>query len=303
MIKIIDQSNNATLIYIKLAIVSMIWGGTFVAGRYISTDLPPLFSASLRFIIASIILTIFLIFFHDGFKKISFAQFFKILILGFFGIYSYNIFFFYGLHFTNAATASLIVATNPAVMAIFCYLFYKEKVSTSKFFGIVLCICGASTVILFRQSSSQAFFNLDDWIGNSLIFGCVLSWVIYSVFCRSIVKEIGAIHTVTYSIYVGTILLFISALINHQLSFKIISLLTIENYIGLFYLGAIGSALAYIWYYDGIQKIGATRSGVFIALNPFTAILCGVVLLDEHLSIPTLFGGTFIMIGIYLSNK
>ena len=39
-------------------------------------------------------------------------------------------------------------------------------------------------------------------------------------------------------------------------------------------LDVLGSALAYIGYYDGLRRIGATRAGVFIALNPLTAVIC-----------------------------
>ena len=72
---------------------------------------------------------------------------------------------------------------------------------------------------------------------------------------------------------------------------------------GLLYLGVLGSALAYIGYYDGIRRIGATRAGVFIALNPLTAVVCGALLLDEQLSTAMCFGGALILPGIYLGNK
>ncbi len=71
----------------------------------------------------------------------------------------------------------------------------------------------------------------------------------------------------------------------------------------LLYLGAIGSALAYIWYYKGIEQIGATRAGVFIALNPLTAVLLGALLLDEQLSAPTFMGGALIIVGIMICNR
>ena len=51
---------------------------------------------------------------------------------------------------------------------------------------------------------------------------------------------------------------------------------------------------------DAIQ---ATRSGVFIALNPLTAVICGALLLDEALTVPMLAGGAVILLGIYLCNK
>lgn len=291
------------LVYLKLSLVSMIWGGTFVAGRHISSSIPPLMSASFRFLIASIILTFFLLFFAEGFKKINFKQFLIITALGFFGVYTYNTLFFYGLNYIDASRASLIVASNPPVMALFGYIFYKEKISGLKFLGIILCVLGASIVIFGR--SPQIFLNQSQnhWLGDVLIFGCVLSWAAYSIFGKKIVNEIGPLYVVTYSIYAGTIMLFITAIFNNQMQLNTISHLSFDSIISLLYLGALGSALGFIWYYDGIRKIGATRASVFIALNPLTAVFLGVLLLHEKISFSILIGGALIIIGIILCNK
>ncbi|WP_244161687.1 MULTISPECIES: DMT family transporter [Photorhabdus] len=136
-----------------------------------------------------------------------------------------------------------------------------------------------------------------------MIFGCVLSWVAYSVFCKNIVNQIGPLHTVTYSILAGAIMLTTTAISTGQMSLSAIHALSMTDLYSLLYLGAVGSAVAYIWYYDGIQKIGSTRSGVFIALNPLTAVLLGAVLLDERLTFPMFIGGAFIIGGILICNK
>ncbi|PEW40119.1 EamA family transporter, partial [Bacillus thuringiensis] len=46
-------------VYLKLAAVTMIWGGTFVAGRFLADSLSPLLAASLRFLLASVALLLF----------------------------------------------------------------------------------------------------------------------------------------------------------------------------------------------------------------------------------------------------
>lgn len=79
--------------------------------------------------------------------------------------------------------------------------------------------------------------------------------------------------------------------------------LHLPHLLRLLYLGVMGSALAYIGYYDGIRRIGATRAGVFIALNPLTAVICGAVMLGEPLTMPMWLGGAIILLGIYLCNK
>ena len=123
------------------------------------------------------------------------------------------------------------------------------------------------------------------------------------MFCKTIVNEIGSLHTVTYSIWAGAAMLTATATATGQFNFASVSALSTGDFFSLLYLGAIGSALAYIWYYQGIQTIGATRSGVFIALNPLTAVLLGALLLGEQLTSPMLIGGALIITGILICNR
>ena len=84
-----------SLTYLKLSLVAMIWGGTFVAGRYLSADTPALLAASVRFIFAGITLGLFLGFFlKKSFVRLDRSQLVKIVGLGFCGIYTYNLCFF-----------------------------------------------------------------------------------------------------------------------------------------------------------------------------------------------------------------
>ena len=143
----------------------------------------------------------------------------------------------------------------------------------------------------------------ESWKGDLLILGCVMSWVIYTVFAKKIVLEIGAIHTVTYSVLAGTGMLFLALIFQGGNPIMAIGLITQKQILSLIYLGVIGSALAYVWYYDGIQQIGATKSGGFIALNPLSAVILSYLILGENLSLSILLGGLVAITGIYFCNK
>ena len=288
--------------YWKLAAVTMIWGGTFVAGRYLAASVDPLLAASLRFVAASLALVLFM-----GFARIPLvcptpAQLLRLALLGFCGIYGYNLCFFYGLQSINASRASLIVALNPAVIGLASWLLFKERFSRAKWLGIALCLGGAATVIVSRnpqllQGSAQA------WRGDLLIFGCVVGWGVYSLFSRGLNHSLGPLQTVTWSILLGTAMLVFTTLATGRLTVQGLSAIHSPQVFSLLYLGVLGSALAYIGYYDGLRRIGATRAGVFIALNPLTAVVCGALLLGEPLTWPMLGGGAVILLGIYLCNK
>lgn len=289
-------------VYFKLAAVTMIWGGTFVAGRFLADSLSPLFAASLRFLLASVALLLFLLLARIPLARPSPRQWLQLTLLGFFGIFFYNLCFFYGLHYINASRASLIVALNPAVIGLASWLLFKERMSRATVIGIAICIAGASLVIVSRHPQLLAG-QADAWIGDLLIFGCVLGWGIYSLFSKDLNQTLGPVQTVTYSILLGTVMLWVVSAVRGEVSVAALVGLGSAQWLSLMYLGVLGSALAYIGYYDGLRTIGATRSGVFIALNPLTAVILGALLLGEQLTLTMCLGGGLILAGIFLCNK
>lgn len=289
-------------VYLTLCAVTMIWGGTFVAGRFLAGSLSPIFAASLRFLLASVALLVFLWLARIPLARPSPRQWLQLALLGFFGIFFYNLCFFYGLHYINASRASLIVALNPAVIGLASWWLFKERLSSAKVIGIAICIAGASLVIVSRNPQWLAA-TADAWIGDLLIFGCVLGWGVYSLFSRGLNQSLGPVQTVTFSILLGTLMLWALAALRGEVSGAALVDLGTPQWLSLLYLGVLGSALAYIGYYHGIRKIGATRSGVFIALNPLTAVILAALLLGEQLTLPMCLGGGLILGGIYLCNK
>lgn len=288
--------------YLTLAAVSMIWGGTFVAGRYLAAQVDPLLAASLRFVLASLALLIYMALARIRLACPTPRQMAHLVTLGFFGIFFYNLCFFYGLHHINASRASLIVALNPAVIGMAAWLLFKEQLGRVKLLGIALCMSGAATVIVSRNPH-LLLGNADAWIGDLLILGCVVGWGVYSLLSRELNNSLGPLQTVTWSILLGTLMLSGTTFITGRLTAAALSTLHLPQVASLLYLGVVGSALAYIGYYDGIRRIGATRAGVFIALNPLTAVICGALLLEERLTPTTVLGGALILLGIYLCNK
>ena len=295
-----EQGAKDISVYVRLALVAVAWGGTFIAGRSLA-GVAPMFSACLRFVLASAALSLFLLLSGKGFKRVNARQALVVTLLGFCGIFSYSFFFFSGLQYISASRAALIVALNPAVMTLIAYLFYRERVTALKVLGIVLCFCGVALVV--GGGDAQGAAGARGWLGEALIGGCVLSWSAYSVFCKTVVRQLGPLHTVTYTIYAGTVMLVCYAAATGVLRMDAVWRFSMAEITSLFYLGVIGSAVAYIWYYEGIKQIGVARASVFIALNPLSAVLFGSAMLGEQLTLATLLGGVLIIGGIVVENR
>ena len=71
----------------------------------------------------------------------------------------------------------------------------------------------------------------------------------------------------------------------------------------VFYLGAFGTVLAFIWYYQGIQTVGPLRTAIFTNLVPAFGVLFSAALLGEPVLISMVIGGLIAVLGVSLVNK
>jgi drug/metabolite transporter (DMT)-like permease len=60
--------------------------------------------------------------------------------------------------------------------------------------------------------------------------------------------------------------------------------------------------VAFVWYNDGVRRLGAARAPVFINLVPVFAVALGALLLAERIDASTLAGGALVLVGVYVLN-
>lgn len=285
--------------YLKLLMTAVFWGGTFIAGRLLAQSVDPASAAFLRFLIASVFLSCLTFKIEGGFPNPGLGKLPIIIALGFTGIFSYNLFFFSGLNHIQANQASLIIACNPIFISIFSILIFKDKINPLKILGLFLSVSGAFIVI--SKGNLFNILKLGIGMGELLIFGCVLSWVAYSLLGKKAMDDFSPVTSVTYSSIAGTIMLMFPALSSGMMDQ--IASYSLMDWSSLFYLGFFGTVLGFLWYYEGIKQIGPLKAGMFINFVPISAIIMAFFILDEPLTASLSIGALFVITGVYLTNK
>lgn len=286
------------LIYVKLFLTAVFWGGTFVAGRAIAGRIDPFSAAFLRFALASVFLLLAAWKVEGQLPKPSKQQVMIVLLLSITGVFAYNALFFTGLQHIDAGRAAVIIANNPIGIALLSLFFFKERLSMIQIVGIILSVMGALTAI----TRGNLFANLTGYIGMGelFIFGCVASWVAFSLIGKKITAELSPLVSIAYASSVGTLLLLWPAF-SEGLLHKISAYSTMD-WLNIIYLGILGTVFGFVWYYEGIKKIGPTRASIFINFVPISAIVIAFFILSESLT-PSLFVGTLLVVtGVYLTN-
>jgi len=284
--------------YIKLILAAFFWGGTFIAGKALAGKVDPYSAAFLRFSIASIFLVLLTRIMEGPLPRVNLPQILGIFFLGATGIFSYNLCFFTGLTMINANRASLIIATNPIFISLASALFFKEPLSPGKLIGLALSVTGALVIITDGQIAS--IFHSGIGTGELFIFGCVASWVSYSIMGKKVMNRLTPLSSVCYSSLAGTLLLSIPALFSG--TFSHLTIYGLSEWASLFYLGFFGTVLGFFWYYQGIQKIGPMKAGVFINFVPVSALILAFFLLGETLTPSILIGAILVISGVCLTN-
>ena len=109
------------------------------------------------------------------------------------------------------------------------------------------------------------------------------------------------ILSVTYSSVIGAIALLPFAL-SEDLHL-IYPQFSGVDWFSLFFLGFFGTVLGLLWYYEGIDTIGAVRAGQFINFVPVCAVLAGWLLLDEQITHSLTVGALLVFSGVYITNS
>jgi drug/metabolite transporter (DMT)-like permease len=76
-----------------------------------------------------------------------------------------------------------------------------------------------------------------------------------------------------------------------------------KGWLSLAFMGVLGTAIAYFWFFDGVKVIGPARAAVFINLVPVVAIILGVVLLGEPLKWSMVIGAALVVSGVWIINR
>jgi len=288
------------MMYLKLLLTAVFWGGTFIAGRQVSQNLGPFSIAFLRFAVASAFL-LSLTWIREGRLPVPRkGQIIPVVLLGMTGVFAYNVLFFKGLRLIEASRASLIVATCPAFIAITSAVLLKERLSVNKIIGIPLSVLGAIVVISRGHLSQLATGGVG--LGELYIFGCVLSWVAYSLIGKVVMRHLSPLASVSYSSLIGAAALFVPAAFFDNLASNLRHASLID-WTSIVYLAVCGTVIGFVWYYQGVKAVGPTRAGLFINFVPISAVILAGVILHEQITVSLAVGAALVLAGVYLTNR
>jgi len=281
--------------YIALAMAVLFWGSSFVATKIALQSFPPFALIFFRFLAASIFFTFLLM--RTGFPALTWTTIKPLLFLAIFQPGLYFIFETFGLQYSSATEASLIIATIPVVVLLLSIFILKERVKTINILGIMLSIPGVTLLVFGGQSLQETQNRL---LGDFLIIGAVVSASIYMIMTRKLGESFSPIQITGMQIILGAILFFPAFLFTlPQIEW---SGITQDGIIALIILTIFATIGAFLCYNYALTQIPAAQAAVCINGIPLITAFVAWTILGEKLSAMQLTGGIIVISAVYLAN-
>jgi drug/metabolite transporter (DMT)-like permease len=284
--------------YLKIIFTVSAWGGSFVATKIALDDVSPVTVVWLRFTIG-ILLMGGMVYLRKQIRIPHRNDLAYFALLGFIGITFHQWLQSNGLITAKATTTAWIVATTPIFIAILGWMVLKEKMKWNAILGTILATLGVIVVVTQGDFSSmlEGQFGTP---GDFLILISAPNWAIFSILSRKGLHEhppgLMTLYVMLFG-WLGTTVFFLSGT-----GLQEISTLSQNGWRSVIFLGVVATGLSYAFWYDGLEKIPASRVGVFLYLEPLVTILMANFLLNEPLLITTSIGGVIILIGVGMVN-
>ena len=285
--------------YIKLFLAPVLWGGSLVAGRIVTVGLPPFTITWVRFVLVTIFLLPVLRFSEGRLVRPTWSDLAFIIALSLTGVVLFNYFLFAGLRTVTAVRSGVLIALSPAVVALILWVFFRETVGGLGALGIVVAFLGAIVTITEGNIARAVAGGVSP--GDFLLLGAVLAWSVYTITARYAMRRLTPLAVLTWSSAAGALLLTPVAAAERAIAAILAQ--PMVTWIAILYLSFGAAGLAYLWYYEGIKRVGASEAAIFLNLEPAAALILGAVILQEAVTLPVLIGAVLVLIGMYLVNR
>lgn len=285
---------NKYRVWLLLVLCNLFWAGNYVFGKFVVAEMTPISLTFTRWLFASVILIGIAHFVEKPKWNKVFKEWPSLIGLAVFGIVGYNSLLYYALNFTSPTNASLVNSFNPGLIAIVSAIYLREKVSKIQGLGILLSFLGV-LVIMTKGNLSQVFVTHYNE-GDLLMIIAVITWTVYSM----IGKKLTTIPPITSTAVSGVLAAIIMApfAIYQGIDFTNLSTLAVT---GIAYITIFPSICSFIFWNIGVREIGASKTGVFLNLNPvFTAAISWT--LGQKITLVQVLGGLFVFLGVYFTT-
>lgn len=249
---------------------------------------------SYRWLIAAIVLILYAISKKKSLRLNSFGEVWRVVILSLLRSIT-SVTLLIGYANIASGVASTINFMYPVIVAMCMMIFYGEDRAWANVIAILISILG----VYFMAGSEGVIVQ-----GGNTTLGLTCSLIsafsfaaYYIVMKKSRADKIEAVKFTTWIMLLSAVYFIIGGLVYDG---KITIVTDFKDWLNILGLGLWATMVSNFTGVKAIRRIGPTLTSILGALQPLTAVILGVIFLDEHLGIRTIAGISLIMTAVFI---
>jgi drug/metabolite transporter (DMT)-like permease len=278
-----------------MVLMVAIWGFNFPVIKYATRQMSPLAFNATRIALASIVLLAY----ARATVRVrpTRRQVLLLLALGVLGNGIYQMVFVGSVVNTDVGVAALLLASSPAFIALLSRFAGLGPISSRCAIGIALSLAGVALIALTSRTAIDGSSSLE---GNLLSVLAAIIWAVYVVLQARFVNDVEDTAIAALTLTGGAIPLLLVGLPS-MLATKWAALPG-NVWLGILWGGVISLALASVFWYRGVRILGATRTGIYLHLEPVFALIAAWIWMHEHPTPLQGVGAVTILAGVTLTH-
>lgn len=242
-----------------------------------------------RYSIAVALLAAFMLFKRQSFI-ITKKEASVLVVLGILFVMS-SLTLFLSFHYMGAGIASTLLFVYPVMVAVMMTVFFKEKLTLVTVLSIVLALSGIG--LLYRGDNGDVL-NIT---GVLLVMLSSLTYAVYIIIVNKSPLRMSSIKLTFYVLLIGVLFIIAYSFIGNGEN-HIQMLKTPEEWMFGSILALFPTVISLLLMVVAVHEIGSTPTAILGALEPMTAVVVGVMLFNEQLTMRMATGMAMILVAV-----
>lgn len=274
-----------------LILVTVIWGGGFVASDMALESMKPFQIMMVRFLLASVLMGVISRGQRKSEEKLKDrAGAIKAGILMGVTLFMGFAFQIIGLQYTTPSKNAFLTALNVVIVPFIAFVILKKKIGAKGIIGAVMSVFGVALLSLNG--------NFTVSLGDGLTLFCAVGFAFQIFFTSEFVKKYPASVLNTVQMFTAFVLSAISLMIFGENDFQV----TTQGWLSALYLGVVSTTICYLLQTACQKYIDETKAAIILSMESVFGTIFSILILHEVVTVRMVIGCAVILAAVIISN-
>ena len=274
-----------------LILVTVIWGGGFVASDIALESMKPFQIMMVRFLLASVLMGVISRGQQKSEEKLKdHAGAIKAGILMGVTLFMGFAFQIIGLQYTTPSKNAFLTALNVVIVPFIAFVILKKKIGAKGIIGAVMSVFGVALLSLNG--------NFTVSLGDGLTLFCAVGFAFQIFFTSEFVKKYPASVLNTVQMFTAFVLSAISLMIFGENDFQV----TTQGWLSALYLGVVSTTICYLLQTACQKYIDETKAAIILSMESVFGTIFSILILHEVVTVRMVIGCAVILAAVIISN-